>query len=353
MNYFGLPTHSKDLGIAGINLGYGFSKFVLDGHEDSFMSVVTVCRQGIDNRPAIASIPLNMVTVDNTCYEVGQAAALASWHEPQKLIARDWALSTQYRVLSKSIIQRMALMSKQRWRIYTGLAADHHKDAGYRHTVQQLWFGQNGVHHTPFGRVEIEAVKVIPETAGGFMSLMGDMAFRGPLERNAGVIIDVGRMTVNWVPFNLGTMDLSTVGSCDIGMSQVIDDLVKQLRPMTRLTLNAVEVEAAIMGLSPIRVPKALQGSISDEVMPIAERLEAAIDEIWPRIFQQITNQVGNLQGKVVIAIGGGAQLFEKNLKRSFPKSVVMCAPDGQFANARGLYAIAALDASTEAKKSS
>jgi hypothetical protein len=353
MNYFGLPTHSKDLGIAGINLGYGFSKFVLDGHEDSFMSVVTVCRQGIDNRPAVASIPLNMVTVDNTSYEVGQDAALAAWHEPQKLIARDWALSTQYRVLSKSIIQRMALMSKQRWRIYTGLAADHHKDAGYRHTVEQLWYGQNGVHHTPFGRVEIEAVKVIPETAGGFMSLMGDMAFRGPLERNAGVIIDFGRMTVNWVPFNLGTMDLSTVGSCDIGMSQVIDDLLKQLRPITRPTLNAIAVEAAIMGISPIRVPKTVHGSISDEVVPIGERLQTSIDEIWPRIFQQITNQVGNLQGKVVIAIGGGAQLFEANLKRSFPKTAVMCAPGGQFANARGLYAIAAMDASTEAKKSS
>jgi len=350
MNYFGLPTPTNDIGLAGINLGLGFSKFVLDGHEESFMSVVTVCRQGIDNRPATPSNPLNVVTIDNTNYEVGQDAALAAWHEPIKLIARDWALSTQYRVLSKSIIQRMARMSKPRWRICTGLAADHFQDTAYRQTVEKIWYGQNGVHHTPLGRVEIEAVKVIPETAGGFISLMGDTGLRGSMERNAGVIIDFGRMTVNWVPFNRGTMDLSTVGSCDIGMTQVLDDLLKHLRPITRPTLNAVEVEAAIMGISPIRVPKAFEGSISDEVVPVGERLQTSVDEIWPRIFQQIINQVGNLQGKMIIAIGGGARLFQTNLKRSFPKSVVMCTPDGQFANARGLYAIAAMDASAAAK---
>jgi hypothetical protein len=342
MNYSGLPNIAPDLGIAGINLGLGFAKFVLNGDEDSFMSVCSLCRKGVND----STDTINVVTLDGLRYEVGLDAALSSWNEPMKLISRDWALSTQYRVLVAAIVQRMAQKKHiRKWRIHTGLAADHFQNEAYRLAVKQIWYGHNGVHNTPFGRVEVESVKVIQETAGGFMALMGISSIRRAIESNTGVIVDCGRMTVNWVPFSKGKMDLNTVGSCDLGVTQVIDEMLKKMRPITRPTLHAVDVEAAIMGTSQIVIPKVINGQHIDQVVNIEQHLQAAIREIWPRIQQQLANNLGNLDGKLLIAIGGGSRLFQSAIRAGFPNSAVMILEDGQFSNARGLFALGTMAA--------
>lgn len=90
---------SLALGVAGVNMGFGYSKLVLDGLEATFMSAMTPLNRGIEGIGQRKADPLNIVRAeDGNIYEVGVEGILNSTDEPLKIMSRDWGRSLQYRM---------------------------------------------------------------------------------------------------------------------------------------------------------------------------------------------------------------------------------------------------------------
>lgn len=335
---------SLALGVAGVNVGFGFTKLVLDGVESCFMSAMTPLNRGIEGIGQRKADRLNIVRADDgSQYEVGVDGILNSTDEPLKIMSRDWGRSVQYRLLMNAALNRMAATGKRRWVIYTGLAADHFADVEYRAFVRKLWAGENGRHVTAIGDIEIIDVKVLPETAGGLVDAGSDPRYSGLLASTEGAILDFGRMTVNWLPFRPGQPDANRMGSIDVGVSAVIQEVTKLVRlEAKKPELHPLDIEAAMMGFRPIyKLVQKPNAEMSTEVVQLDVAVTKAVNMVWPKIEQAITNNLGNLRGKLVIAIGGGVNVFGVKLQDSFPEAVVMVHGSPQITNARGLYKMA------------
>lgn len=342
-------SSNEDTGIAGVNLGFGFCKLVLDGQEDSFMSVLTPLSKGAEGLSSRKVSAINVVEGDDgRQYEVGIDGVFATTGEPMKVQSRSWGRTRHYRLLMEAVLNRLAATGKRRWLIVTGLAADHYRDAAYREDVAQMWKGVNGCHHTRFGVVEVLAVRVLPETAGGFYQLMANKELNALVRTSTGAVLDFGRMTVNWLPFRRDQTDGNRMGSVDTGVSNVLAEATKWLRSdACNPTLHPLEVEAALIGTHPIY--KLVNGSGSAQPasrqVSLDISLAKAVMQVWPEIERALVGALGDLRGKLLIGIGGGARIFGDALKEAFPDSTIVLPEDAQMANARGLYGLARLAA--------
>ena len=81
-----LPSLAPDLGIAAINLGFGWAKISLDGVEEKFMSVISHQQKNVGMKGAESENPLNLVHCDGEAFEVGLEAAELSWSDPTPLV---------------------------------------------------------------------------------------------------------------------------------------------------------------------------------------------------------------------------------------------------------------------------
>ncbi|MBP8287899.1 MAG: hypothetical protein KAX57_13815 [Rhodoferax sp.] len=330
------------VGVAGVNLGFGFCKLVLDGQEHTFMSALTPLNPGVEGLASRKPARENVVMgEDGKLYEAGADGVLSSTEEPLKVLSREWARSKHYKLLMGAALNRMAATGKRQWVVVTGLAADHFKDGEYRADVARLWKGQHGKHTTPFGDVEILEVQIIPETAGGFLTLLNDKYLNSLIRAGSnGVILDFGRMTVNWLPFRGEQTDGNRFSSVDVGVSNVITEATKLVRVETRQpNLHPLDVEAAMMGMRPItKLVDGVGGRKETRVVSMEIPISKAVMEVWPRIEQAITNSLGDMRGKLLIGIGGGAHLFEPLLRDTYKQSTVEIAPQAQMTNATGMY---------------
>ncbi|MDT8992882.1 ParM/StbA family protein [Curvibacter sp. APW13] len=335
---------SDTVAVAGANLGFGFCKLVLDGRDHTFMSALTPVNPGVEGLASRKPLRENVVMGDDgKLYEAGVDGVLAATEEPLKVLSRDWARSKHYKLLMGAALNRMAATGKRRWIVVTGLAADHFKDAEYRADVLKLWKGLHGKHVTPFGDIEIVEVQVIPETAGGFLTLLNDKYLNGLIRAGSnGVILDFGRMTVNWLPFRGEQTDGNRFSSVDVGVSNVISEATKLVRLDARQpNLHPLDVEAAMMGLRPIhKIVEGIGGKKEMRAVSTDIPVSKALIEVWPRIEQAISNALGDMRGKLLIGIGGGAQLFEPMLRETYKQSTVEIAPHAQMANAQGMYSL-------------
>lgn len=344
VNQGGQFGRQEGIGIAGNNLGFGFCKLVLDGQEHSYMSALTPLNAGVDGLAQRKPDRMNVVLgEDGKLYEAGVDGVLNSTEEPLKNLSREWARSKQYKLLMGAALNRMAATGKRQWVVATGLAADHYKDAAYRADVTKLWMGNHGMHATPHGDVEILSVKVLPETAGGFFELMADREIYSLIRASSGVVVDFGRMTVNWLPFRGDITDGNRFSSVDVGVSNVITEATKLVRlDARRPDLHPLDVEAAMLGIRSIqKLVEVSPGKLEPRTVPMDIPVTKAVAEVWPRIEQALANNLGDLRGKLIIGIGGGSKVFGQALKDTYSNSTVILPEDGQMTNARGMYRMA------------
>lgn len=344
----GLPATAGELGIAGVNLGFGFCKLVLDGVEDSFMSALTPLQRRDDGLQTRQPLAVNVVEGDDgKLYEAGIDGVLGTRDEPLKVLSREWGRTRHYRLLMGAALNRMAATGKRRWSIVTGLAADHYMDAAYRADITALWAGRNGLHETRHGAIEVVSVRVMPETAGGYFELLSNRELNLLMRASSGAVVDFGRMTVNWLPFKGDQADSNRMGSVDVGVSNVIAEATKLVRAEARSpNLHPLDVEAAMLGIRPIhKIVTGEGGKVLPQPIGMDIPVTKAVSEVWPRVEQAISNNLGDLRGEVLIAIGGGAAIFGGLLRETYPASTVIVADDAQMANARGLYRLARLQA--------
>jgi hypothetical protein len=80
-------TPTANIGIAAINLGFGYTKLSLDGVEETFMSVVSPHQKSISGIEDSRQNFLNIVRDEDESFEVGLKAAATSWTEPLRLMS--------------------------------------------------------------------------------------------------------------------------------------------------------------------------------------------------------------------------------------------------------------------------
>lgn len=336
------------VGIAAINQGFGYTKLSLDGAEETFMSIVSSQQRNIAANSDNPNL-LNIVHADGETFEVGMRAAVTSWEDPYRLISSHWGRSRQYRLLSQAVLNRMAFTGKKRWRIITGLAAQHFQDEAYRQDVANVWRGQNGMHNTAFGSIEVESVKVVPETLGGFMNLHSDPAMLQKIQAHQGAVVDFGTMTTNWLPFRGGKPQPNGFSSIDCGVFNVMEAATKSIRQRGLPSTRSVELESAYLNINPLWVmTESSTGAVESEQLDVSRDIEEAAIKVWPKIEQALQNSLGETEGKLFIGIGGGVKVFKKLFEKSFRQSKLLFTTAGQMDNVRGLYLIAKADAQAQ-----
>ena len=339
MNTF--TEFQTNVGIAAINLGYGYTKISLDGAEDTFMSVISSQQRSIGAEGDKPNL-LNIVHSDGETFEVGMKAAVQSWQEPHRLISSRWGRSRHYRLLSQAVLNRMAFSGKKRWRIITGLAAEHYQDEAYRQDVAGVWRGANSLHSTPFGTIEIVSVNVVPETVGGFMSLLSDPAMNQKMQSLEGAVVDFGTMTTNWLPFKGGRPQTNGFQSIDCGVFKVMEAATKSLRVRALPRARSVDLESAYLDINPLSImSRSPSGAVETQQLDVSSDIQESALKVWPQIEIALRNNLGDAQGKLFLGIGGGVKVFGELFSKSFSDAVCMFTGSAQMENVRGLYLMA------------
>lgn len=308
------------------------------------MSVVSPHQKSISGIEDSRQNFLNIVRDEDESFEVGLKAAATSWTEPLRLMSSVWGRSRQYRLLSQAVLNRMAFTGKKRWRIITGLAAEHFHDETYRQDVANVWRGIDRMHATPFGVIEVVGVTVAPETVGGFTSLYAADAFRKQILSNEGVVVDFGTMTTNFLPFKLGVPQSDGFRSIDVGVFKVMEAATKSVRRRALPGTRSVDLESAYLNIHPLYMPtKSATGSIESELVDVGPDVDEAARKVWPQIEAALRSNLGSARGKLLFAIGGGVKVFGGLFQNSFSDSICMFSSPSeiQMENVRGLYLIA------------
>lgn len=340
MNATSVPT--SNIGIAAINLGFGWAKISLDGVEEKFMSVVSPHQKSIAMMVGKTKNQLNLVHLDGESFEVGLDAAIESWSEPMRLISRDWGRSRQYRILAQAILNRMAFTGKKNWRILTGLAADHYLDQQYRSEVVEVWRGADGTHQTPYGNINILSVNIMPETAGGFVSLTADPAMKAKMQSLEGVVVDFGTLTTNWLPFRYGKPLTHGFNSIDIGVYKTMSLATQSVKRRAKPSARTVDLESAFLGIQPLStLAKNKDGTAEVQPLDIAGDVAEAATIVWPEIEAALKTNISNPKDMLLLGIGGGVNVYGNLLKQSFEQSTCIVSEQSQMANVRGLYSLA------------
>lgn len=335
------PQDNSNTAIAAVNLGFGYTKLSLDGSEESFMSIVSRQQRSMTSNGDNPNL-LNIVHSDGETFEVGMKAAMSSWDEPYRLISSHWGRSRQYRLLSQAVLNRMAFTGKRRWRIITGLAAEHYQDETYREDVANVWRGVGGFHTTAYGVIEVVGVSVVPETVGGFTSLFSVEESRKQIRAHDGVVVDLGTMTTNILPFRSGIPQSDGFQSINVGVFKVMEAATRAVRRRALPSARSVDLESAFLDIRPLSVPKkSASGAVESHQLDVALDVEEAARQIWPQIEVALRTNLDDERGKLLFGIGGGVKVFGKLMEKSFGNSICLLSASAQMENVRGLYLMA------------
>lgn len=328
----GQQTHTVQA--AGVNVGFGFAKVVADPNRS--LKLASFVREvdrgfGARRRPVVP----RKVHWNGKDYEVGEGAALYGTGRVLNALHREWADSIPYRILAQAVVDWLG-QEGQQWVLTVGLAIDHFRDQDYRSRVEHLW---TGAWATQSGPVQVLRTHVVPEPAGAMAALAADPAYATRFSSDTLVIVDIGRLTTNWLLVQRGVPIPSRSGSVDVGMTAVLKHAQARLSRQTgRPQLTDTDVELAYLGVAPVLTREA-----NPTPVDVTEAIATAASDVWPGIEQAI--KPVDLRGIDVIAVGGGARLFAPLLKESLRSSTVY-VPDGdpQMLNAVGLHRMAAAD---------
>ena len=336
------PVPASNIGIAAINLGFGWAKISLDGVEEKFMSVVSPQHKSVAMISAKSKNLLDLVHFNGESFEVGVEAAVDALSEPMRLISRHWGRSQKYKILAQAILNRMAATGKKNWRILTGLAAEHYQDEQYRREVVEVWRGIGGIQNTPHGSINILSVNIVPEITGGFVSLKANPAVREKMQAVEGAVVDFGALTTNWLPFRHGRPQTDGFRSIDLGAHDAITLATQSVQRRALPNTKTVHVESAFLGLQPLSIlVKNTDGSSELQSLDITSEVNEAAAKVWPQIEVALRINLSDPKGMLLLGIGGGVKVFGELFKKSLSESVCIFPDDAEMQNVRGLYTMA------------
>jgi len=315
--------------VAGIDVGYGYTKAVTAGNTVSFPSVVGPADREyfqIDDR----RLPDPRVVLDGKEYLCG-SAALRRCRIVYDVRHRDFVGSLPHRALTLYALVLLDLRNQatERYFVVTGLPVSHY--LRYREAFEAY----SGTHtffvNSHMKTVQLQIARVVPQPAGTLFDLMitdrGEVTEASFLRQRIG-IIDIGYFTTDLALLDNLELVESRSSGVDVGMSVLLDNVAEMVAERFNRELSRREAEDVIL---------------TKKVRIFGEDHDAS--EIVHRALSDFTSFVGgfiaNLWGRAddldyMILTGGGAKLLTAALREKYPHLRAMLEP--VFANARGFY---------------
>jgi hypothetical protein len=203
------------------------------------------------------------------------------------------------------------------------------KDALMASLMGAFVFQYNG---QPY-RIEVKNVKVIPQGAGVYYSLVIEdgKIVRQDLAVSRVAIVDCGSNNTNIISMEQAKYDARTSGTLGTGVWAIFSELQRRINEKYQVFYKLTEVETlAKMGYMDLYSQHILLDDvIRQSVEPVAQELIEG--------FTAIVGDYRKLTGGIVLA-GGGACLMKKHFAQEFGEDIITVADDPEFANVNGYY---------------
>lgn len=298
--------------LCAIDIGYGHTKIIAEGKTPIvFPSMVApadlqAIHVGLGHQGST-------VTVDHVDYIVGEQALHRGFRFTEEYDG--WWTSVRYRALIQYASQYIPAGSH----IVTGLPIHvFHSPAAHQQVQDVIRRG-----------LKASQVTLLPQGVGAFIA---DIRHDEALNHGRVALIDIGSRTTELVAFAEGNYLHHASKGLIHGIAPLYQQLAERMRTNGTHAIDPYEVEAAYLGLRPIR----LNGQqIGHE--ELHEQMDALVqpwlDTLWTQM-SQLWGDGAPTYDRVVYC-GGGAVLLGPLLTTRFRQDATVL-PDSQLANAMG-----------------
>jgi plasmid segregation protein ParM len=333
---------SKDQGvIVGLDVGYGNVKLSA-GHigEPAWDQVmpagaapVDLMPKKIDRSPDLKGGELVYLTAGGEEVEkwVGGVDQMHVQNSTRQTHER-YTSTREYQAL---FLSALAKLGRERVSLLvTGLpVAQYYGERGeeLRKGLAALMKGRHIINST--STVEVDKVVVMPQAVGSFFAVASQPEHKMLTadETMSTLIVDVGFYSADWAVMSGKSVREKSSGSSQFAMSHVMDEAAKVLGERLGRPVDRDKIELAWRRGQPSMV-------IGGEEVAYREVMAEVGAEISSRVAGQILTSTRNERSgiDVVVATGGGAELFLPAIKNAFPKSKVLQQAEPLMGNARG-----------------
>lgn len=323
-----------NLVIAGVDIGYGFTKAALKRKGDQVpqrIVIESLIGPAIEVRYRVDLIGNGVPTaleIDGESWFCGQDARLQSTFTISPR-SRDRDAETM-RVLMLAALTKLGVTSGE-VRMVTGLPVAWYED---KETLIQMLRGPHTFHvDDEPGRVNISRLLVVPQPFGSFVGAItsptGKLTNPNNLARGKVGVVDIGTHTTDYALFEEIQYREPLSGSIPVGMARYYELIQRRTEAEHGFQISVQEARKAC---SSFRV-----SNHGDEV-----NVGLAVESAWNSIAKRIVGKARTLwddEARTIDAIlitGGGATPFARAIKGAFPQAAEV--EDPQTANCEGFY---------------
>lgn len=315
--------------IRSIDVGYGNVKFSTGNEECPFTLFPAHAVPEKNNKIAINATDVRdtvTVHVNGIDYETGPQIERALDSYSTKVLHSDYSLTDEYKTLMLGAIHYMNI---ERIDILVlGLPVNlfnlHH---GKLKKVME------GTHDIAGRQVVIKHVKVVPQPVGGYVYIAENYGIYKLLQNQTSLVVDPGFHTTDWITCTGLTIHDARCGSFEFGTYRLINELSRLISAEIGTSYsNYTRLDQALRDNKPIKLNGKFvyPSQYLDRLSPFLKR---PIDQMRENIGEP--SDIEN-----IFVVGGGASLFEPELKKHFPYASIRTDLNPVFANAKGFQMI-------------
>jgi len=268
----------------------------------------SVCRVLVDDKPFFAGVSPD------------------SMSGRQRTLHADYPSTVDYKAMFAAAL--LTSSNREIDCIVTGLPVEQFLDSSRVSALKKSLTGSFKV--TPKRSVEVKRVVVAPQPIGGYMSAVSD---HPNLEDMRVLVIDPGFFSVDWVSIYHGAVVNGTLGTSLKAVSVLLDSASADIYREHGGRVSVEDMEQSI------RAGKNTVFLFGDEI-DIKPHLEKAAAEVGAEVTKSILSCIREVKSEVdaLLLVGGGAKLYEKSARETFPRSKVIIPEDSVVSNANGFW---------------
>jgi len=323
--------------VRALDIGYGACKFVRgiqrngEPLTDSFPSIVRQVTSSGSASRLESHKDTCIVKFNGHEYEAGKDMDAAFDGGANRTLHADFINTDDYSVLLKAALHYMGEPKIDL--LVVGLPVSY-LDAKSP-ALQKLIVGSHQVNNKD---IIVNAVHVVPQPIGGFMSMVKERNIApSVVKAQRNLLIDPGFFTVDYIAAR-GLKEINSLsGSSPYGMHALLKRICEFISKDFKIEYDNISSvdEGLHTGFF----------SLFGKEVNLSKYVKRSINVFQPAI-KEICNKIGDGRevGQIVL-VGGGAKYMEPLLKKAFPQHVIVLCSSPQFANVRGFQFIGELKA--------
>jgi plasmid segregation protein ParM len=218
--------------------------------------------------------------------------------------------------------------------LVTGLPVSQYRDETRRSALADQLTGTHQV--TRKREIRINTVKVVPQPLGAYLDLVYTLDDPDLLADSRVLVIDPGFFSVDWVVIEQAALHQSLLGTSQMATSMILEAVQTSIREEHGGKVSLAKLEQAVR-------------SGKDRVLLLGDYVElgpylaTAAAKVVPVSMDALRQSMrtGGDSIDIVLIAGGGAALYEKQVRDLFPKSRIILPEEPVLANVRGFGRLA------------